>query len=465
MRPAPLERPETMPAAAAATVPTTTSRTQTPMNDPAEPQPLQPNTGPLAGLRIIDLTTVVMGPYATQTLADLGADVIKVEPPGGDNLRAVGPMRSPGMGYLTLHLNRNKRSIVLDLKQPAGRDALLRLAADADALIYNVRPQAMARLKLSYEDLAAVNPKLVVVGAFGYAEGGPYAGKPAYDDLIQGAAGVAALAARQSGDVPRYAPVTLADRSVGLQAAIALLAAVFSARSTGRGQAVEITMFEALSQFVLGDHLGGATFEPPIGPTGYARLLAPHRKPYATADGYLCVLIYNDKHWRSFFAAIGRPELLSDPRFATHSARAAHIAEVYAFVADLMKTGSTEHWLETLNAADIPVMPLHDMDSLIDDPQLAAGGFFQSFEHPSEGRIRSMAPIGRYSATPPAIHRHVPHAGEQGVEILREAGIDDETIEALIEQRVLQLPEAAEAGGDRGSRRDGTTFLETRTND
>ncbi|MEP6558410.1 MAG: CoA transferase, partial [Burkholderiales bacterium] len=363
-----------------------------------------------------------MGPYATQTLADLGADVIKVEPPGGDNLRAVGPMRSPGMGHLTLHLNRNKRSIVLDLKTPAGRDALLRIAANCDALIYNVRPQAMARLKLSYEDLAAVNPKLVYVGAFGYAEGGPYAGKPAYDDLIQGAAGVAALSAQQSGDVPRYAPVTLADRSVGLQAAIALLAAVFHARSAGKGQAVEITMFEALSQFVLGDHLGGATFEPRMGDTGYARLLAPHRKPYATSDGYLCVLIYNDKHWRSFFKVIGRADLLDDPRFCSHTARATHIAEVYAFVADMMKTNTTAHWLEALNGGDIPVMPLHDMDSLISDPQLAAGGFFQTLDHPSEGRIVAMAPIGRYSATPPVIHRHVPRAGEQGVDILREAG-------------------------------------------
>ena len=410
-------------------------------------QTLKPNTGPLAGLRIVDLTTVVMGPYATQTLADLGADVIKVEPPGGDNLRAVGPMRNPGMGHLTLHLNRNKRSIVLDLKQPAGRDALLRIAANCDALIYNVRPQAMARLKLSYEDLVAVNPKLVYVGAFGYAEGGPYAGKPAYDDLIQGAAGVAALSAQQSGDVPRYAPVTLADRSVGLQAAIALLAAVFNARSTGKGQSVEITMFEALSQFVLGDHLGGATFEPRMGETGYARLLAPHRKPYATSDGYLCVLIYNDKHWRSFFKVIGREDLHDDPRFRSHTARATHIAEVYAFVADTMRTNTTAHWLEALNGGDIPVMPLHDMDSLIDDPQLAAGGFFQTFEHPTEGRIRSMAPIGRYSATPPVIHRHVPRTGEQGVDILREAGIDDETIGAMVEQRALQLPDEMSNGG------------------
>jgi len=257
--------------------------------------------GPLQGLRILDLSAVVMGPYATQTLGDLGADVIKVEPPGGDNLRAVGPMRHAGMGAMAMHLNRNKRSIVLDLKQPEGRAACLRLAAGCDALIYNTRPQAMVRLGLGYEAVAAVRPEIVYVGAFGYGEDGPYAGRPAYDDLIQGAAGIPMLFAQQGADAPRYAPVTLADRVVGLQAAIALLAAVLHARRTGRGQAVEVPMFEALAQFVMGDHLGGHSFEPPLGPTGYARLLAEHRRPYATADGYLAVLIYNDKHWQAFF--------------------------------------------------------------------------------------------------------------------------------------------------------------------
>ena len=231
--------------------------------------------GPLQGIRILDLTAVVMGPYATQILGDLGADVIKVEPPAGDNLRAVGPMRHAGMGAMALHLNRNKRSVVLDLKQPAGRDACLRLAAGCDALIYNTRPQAMARLGLDLAAVAAANPKIVYIGCIGYGEDGPYAGKPAYDDLIQGATGIASLFAQQSGAAPRYAPVTLADRAVGLQAAIALLAAVLHAQRSGRGQAVEVPMFEALSQLVMGDHLGGHSFEPPIGPTGYARLLAP----------------------------------------------------------------------------------------------------------------------------------------------------------------------------------------------
>ena len=399
--------------------------------------------GPLHGLRILDLTAVVMGPYATQTLGDLGADVIKVEPPAGDNLRAVGPMRHAGMGAMALHLNRNKRSIVLDLKQPEGRDACLRLATDCDALIYNVRPQAMARLGLDHAAVAAVNPRIVYVGAFGYGEEGPYAGRPAYDDLIQGAAGVASLYARQSGAEPRYAPVTLADRAVGLQAAIALLAAVFSARRTGRGQAVEVPMFEALAQFVMGDHLGGHSFEPPIGPTGYARLVAPHRKPYATADGYLSVLIYNDKHWKSFFEVIGRPDLRDAPMFGTHTARAANIGAVYAFVADVMATRTCDAWMAALEAADVPVARLHTTYSLLDDPHLRAVGFFQENDHPSEGRIRTPAPVGRYGVTPAAIRRHAPRIGEHSVELLREAGYDDAAIDALLVRRVtLQAKDA-----------------------
>ncbi|MCY1204217.1 Succinyl-CoA--L-malate CoA-transferase beta subunit [compost metagenome] len=397
--------------------------------------------GPLEGIRILDLTAVVMGPYATQTLGDLGADVIKVEPPSGDNLRAVGPMRHAGMGAMAMHLNRNKRSIVLDLKQPEGREACLRLAAGCDALIYNTRPQAMARLGLGYEAVAAVNPKIVYLGAFGYGEEGPYAGKPAYDDLIQGAAGVASLFAQQSGGAPRYAPVTLADRAVGLQAAIALLAAVLSAQRTGQGQAVEVPMFEALSQFVMGDHLGGHSFEPPLGPTGYARLLAEHRKPYATADGYLGVLIYNDKHWQAFFDVIGRPELRSSPMFGTHTARAANIGAVYAFVAEVMATRGSDEWMALLEAADIPVARLHTTESLLDDPHLRAVDFFPEFDHPSEGRIRTLAPVGRYSATPAAIRRPAPRIGEQSVELLREAGYADEAIDRMLARGVTLQPE------------------------
>ena len=400
------------------------------------------NKGPLAGVRVLDLTAVVMGPYATQILGDMGADIIKVEPPQGDNMRWVGPMKNPGMGHIFLHANRNKRSLVLDLKQPQGREALLKLAAQSDVLVYNVRPAAMARLGLSYDEIRAVNPKIIYVGAFGFSERGPYAGRPAYDDLIQGAAGVPSLTLDQDSEVPRYAPVTLGDRSVGLQTVIAVMGALYHAARTGEGQAVEVTMFESLSQFVLGDHMAGKTFEPAIGKTGYSRLTAPHRRPYATRDGHLCVLISNDKHWQSFFKVIERDDLLDDHRFCDHSSRATHIREVYEFVAEVMATRSTAEWAALLQKADIPTMPMHSIDSLIDDPHLNAIGFFPEYEHPSEGTIRTTAPLGEWSKTPPSIRSMAARLGEHSRDILRELGYGDAAINTMLAQGVTMEPGA-----------------------
>ena len=269
--------------------------------------------GPLAGVRVLDLTSVVMGPYATQILGDFGAEVIKVESPEGDNMRWVWPFRNPGMGHIFLNANRNKRSIVLDLKKEGGREACLALAARTDVLVYNIRPQAMARLRLSYEDVRKENPRIIYVGCFGYSQRGPYAAKAAYDDLIQGAAGIPWLLKKQGADAPRYAPVIIADRSVGQQVATAVCAALFCRERTGKGQRIDVPMFEHLLPAVLGEHLGGYTFEPQLGEPGYARMLSPDRRPYETKDGYVCALIYNDKQWKAFFELIGRPEVLARP--------------------------------------------------------------------------------------------------------------------------------------------------------
>ncbi len=400
--------------------------------------------GALDGIKVLDLTTVIMGPYCTQILGDMGADVIKVESHAGDNMRWVGPMKNPGMGHIHLHLNRNKRSLVLDLKQPKGLEACLRLAAKADVLVYNVRPQSMTRLGLGYEAIKKINPKIIYVGAFGYAEKGPYAGRPAYDDLIQGIAGIASLSARQTGDVPRYSPVTIGDRSVGLHTVNAVLAALFHrerdlARSgTGEGQAIEITMFEAMSQFVLGDHMAGKTFDPPLGDTAYARLIAPHRRPYATSDGYLCVLIYNDKHWMTFFDAIGRADLKTNPKFAEHTHRAANIAEVYEFVAQTIAANTTAYWRELLDKADIPYATMNSIDSLLEDKHMQAIGFFPVFDHPTEGRIRATAPVGEWSATPPSIRTLSARLGEHSRDILREIGYGESEIDQMIASRVTR---------------------------
>jgi crotonobetainyl-CoA:carnitine CoA-transferase CaiB-like acyl-CoA transferase len=392
-------------------------------------------------VRIVDLTTVVMGPFATQILADLGADVVKVEAPEGDVLRHIAPMRHPGMGHIFLHHNRNKRSIVLDLKQPRGRDALLRLARTGDVLVYNVRPQAMRRLRLSYEEVAAVNPRIIYVGAYGYGEGGRYAGQPAYDDLIQGRAGLPHLLLEAGADRPRYVPTAISDRITGLATVNAVTAALYCRERTGKGQAVEVPMFETLAHMVMGDHMGGRTFDPPMEPYRYERMLAPHRAPYATKDGYVCVLVYNDKHWRSFFRLIGREQMFeTDRRFSSQEARSRNIAEVYEFVAGEMVKRTSAEWLRLLMEADIPVTPLNSVDDVMDDPHLAESGFYVATAHPTEGKLRTMAAPGRWSATPPGELRPAPRLGEHSAEILREAGYTKAEIDALIAAGVTKTP-------------------------
>ncbi len=389
--------------------------------------------GPLDGVRILDLTTVVMGPYATQILADFGADVVKLEPPEGDVMRHSAPMRSKGMGHIFMNANRNKRSVVLDLKKPAGRDACLAIAKGADVLVYNIRPQAMARLKLSYDDVRAANPRIIYVGAFGYSQRGPYAAKAAYDDLIQGATGLPWLLKESGAESPRYVPATLADRSVGLHIVNAVCAALYRREKTGAGQRVDVPMFESLLQTVLGEHMGGYTYLPQSGAPGYARMLAKERRPYQTKDGYICVLVYNDKQWRAFFELIGRPELFADPRYATPTARSQNFDESNRLVAEAMRTRSTAEWIAALETADIPVQRMNSLQDIMDDPHLAAIGYFRSVEHPSEGSIKSMAVPSEWSESAPEFRRHAPRHGEHTREVLREAGYKDDAIGRMIE--------------------------------
>jgi len=397
--------------------------------------------GPLGGITILDLTTVLMGPYATQILADMGADVIKIEQIEGDVTRLIGPTRHPGMGPVFLNTNRSKRSICLDLKKPAGRDAVLRLVKSADVLIYNVRPQAMARLNLGYDVVSKINPRLIYAGVFGFGQDGPYAAKPAYDDLIQGATGLPALMAQTGDGTPRYVPNALVDRIVGLTAVGAVCASLVHRDRSGRGQRVDIPMFETMTSFVMGDHMGGLTYEPPLDKGGYARHLSRDRRPYKTKDGYLSVIVYNDKQWQNFFDATGRDDLRSNPKFSTFAGRAGNIDVVYAELARIFETRTTAEWLELLTRADIPVMPMHGLESILDDPHLVATGYFPIVEHPTEGPIRSMKVSAAWSETPAETVRLAPRLNEHGEEILREAGFTADEIKTLVRDGVTRPKE------------------------
>ena len=387
--------------------------------------------GPLQGVRVIDLTSVMLGPFCTQILGEMGADVIKIEPPGGDIGRWTGVTKSPGMSAAFMAKGRNKRSVILDLKKPGARAALRRLVESADVLAHNIRPPAARRLGIDYEHVCEWKANIVYASATGYGEDGPFVDKPAYDDLIQGASGLASLFGTVTG-TPRYGPSVLADKTIGLYFTYAVTMALFHRERTGEGQKVHVPMYEAFTSFVLSEHMQGRSYEPPLGPAGYQRMLTPHRRPYPTADGYVCVLPYNNKHWQRFFEVAGRSELAQDPRFVDQASRSANIDALYAIVADVMTTHSTAHWLETLAAADIPVMPMNSPEDLFDCPHLDAVGMFPEIDHPSEGKMRIIKVPISFSKTPGGYYRHAQHMGESTEEVLAEAGFSPAEIEAMI---------------------------------
>lgn len=380
------------------------------------------NGGPLAGVRVIDLTSVVMGPSATQILGDLGADVIKVESAEGDSVRHIGPARHPDMGPLYLQNNRNKRSVVLDLKSDAGRDKLLSLIRDADVFVFNIRPQAIARLRLGYDEVRAVNPSIIYAAAVAYGRGGPDAGRPVYDDIMQAAAGVSNLFAKVDGK-PRQAPVNICDRVTGLYLTISITSALYHRALTGTGQEIEVPMLETMAQFVLGDHMAGRAFEPPLGDIGYMRLLSRHRGPYETKDGYICIVVYTDRHWRAFTKLVGDPDLIDrDPDFADQTTRTKNAELCGAYLAKHMTDRTTEEWLEFCKAIDIPAANVTTLDGLFDHPHLTAVGMFSDVDHPTEGRLRSARFPVTFSETPASIRRLAPNLGEHTEEVLAEIG-------------------------------------------
>lgn len=387
-------------------------------------------TGPLHGVRVVDLTTAVLGPVATLTLGDFGADVIKVETPQGDFMRQLGPARHPGMAAYFLHINRNKRSIVLDLKQPAQRSALLELVATADVFVHNMRLDAARRLGLNYASLAERNPRLVHACATGFNRDGPKRDLPAYDDIIQGESGLAAINAGADG-APRYLPMAVCDKLVGHALASAIGMALFARERTGRGQEVHVPMLETMAAFNLVDHMWHAVLDEPEKGLGYPRMFTPHRRPYATRDGYVCLMATTDDQWRRLLPSLGRAELLEDPRFASVAQRTAHIDALYGIIADTMRERGTAEWLERLAAADVPHGVVNTLEDIVADPYLWDTGFFCREQHPSEGKAIAIAPTTHFSATPAGLRLPAPRLGEHTGEVLAELGKSAAEIAAI----------------------------------
>ena len=393
--------------------------------------------GALEGIKVVDLTAVLLGPFATQMMADMGADVIKIEPPTGDLLRNSGLGRTSQMGPIYLAANRNKRSICLDLKKPEAIEIVRSLVRDADIFIHNNRPQAIDRLGLSYEALKEINPTIIYAYAMGYGRAGPYGDRPAFDDLVQGASGAATLQSRVDGSPPQYIPALIADKTTGLHLAIATLAALVHRQRTGEGQKIEVPMFETMTAFWMTEHLFGETYKPPIGTMGYDRIINRYRHPFETRDGHVCVLPYTDRHWARYFEIVGRPDLAADDRFTDAQKRARRYDELYQIMDEVMRAKTTAEWVRLMEESDIPVMAVRTLEDLLDDEHLKAVGFYADREHPTEGPIRTFRNPMAFEKTPTEFRRHAPKLGQDGREILAEAGYSAERIEALISSGAL----------------------------
>ena len=395
-------------------------------------------SGPLSGLKVLELTSVVLGPWAAQILADMGADVIKIEAPFGDSNRQLGASKNPGMAALYLSNNRNKRSLVLDLKQESARDALLAIVKDCDVFLHNNRPQVMTKLRLEYEDIKSVNENIIYCGTYGYSKDGPYGEKGALDDSIQAVSGVAALNELVLGE-PRYLPTVVADKTTAITVVYSILAALFHRERSGVGQEIEVPMFETMVSFIMAEHIWGEVFEPKLGEAGYTRLMSHHRKPYKTKDGYIAVLPYMNNHWKTFCEKAEREDLIEDERFKDLSSRVKNIDDTYSETGKILATKTTQEWLDIFAGTKVPVIVVNSLEDLFHDPHLEAVDFWKSFDHPTEGQLKMPGFPSKFSKTPASIRKHAPKLGEHSKEILAEAGIDEETINKMLDSKATLI--------------------------
>ncbi len=397
-----------------------------------------PATGPLAGVRVLDLTSVVLGPIATQILGDYGAEVIKVEALEGDLMRANGVTVKKGMSSIFLALNRNKRSLALDLKSPRGRAVLERLIPTVDVVVHNMRVAAIERLGFGYQRVAELNPKAVYCVATGFGQDGPDKDRPAFDDVIQAACGMVGVNLIQNG-VPDYIPSLIADKTTGMAVVNAVLAALFHRERTGRGQLVEVPMLETMTAFMLAEHLGGLTYEPATAPAGYARLLTGGRKPAPTRDGFIAMLPYTGEHWEAIFRIAGRPELIDRYELHDRHRRNQHVRDLYAHLAEISRERTTAEWMRLCDELDVPATPIYRLEDLPEHPQLKAVDFFQRTQIPEIGTVRFVRPPIRFFGSPAQVRRQAPLLGEHGAQILAEAGFASTEIEQLDREGVIRI--------------------------
>ncbi|MEC7176773.1 MAG: CoA transferase [Pseudomonadota bacterium] len=393
-------------------------------------------TGPLDGIRVIEFTSVVLGPFACQILGDLGADVIKVEPPGGDTNRNLGPVKNTeGLAALFLTCNRNKKSIVLDLKSDEGREAALKLIATADVVVHNFRPKAMEKLGLDYQAVKKVNPDIIYCATYGFSKKGPYGDKGALDDSIQAASGVAMLMKMVEGE-PRYLPTIIGYKTTGLNVANAVTSALFHRERKGKGQEIEVPMFETMVSYVMVEHLWGQVFEPPLAPAGYTRLMSKHRRPYKTKDGYIAVLPYWDNHWATFCKLIDREDMISDERFINMKSRLENIDITYSETGKALAKRTTDEWLEALSDTNVPHMHVSELDDLMQNQHLIESEFWEMHQHPTEGTLRMPKLPIYFSESPASIRLMPPKLGAHNDELLSEIGYSEDEINALKEKGI-----------------------------